>query len=702
MAKELLKRVQLSTTLNAPTTAGVLPQDEYPTKPHQVLVHSSTQTDLTAIHEFLSTDVDTLSVGDETREAWVKELKSLQARYFFTASTTNKWSTYTFDRWQSDVTTVVLMHVVAQYSKIESSAEGSGTRKLFEPSTAKDTSKDAARSAASKFCPELLYDHGLQINNSTIEKDLDEYAKLIHPTQYSNSLIGTDRQKTAAASAISMFKDNTRSTIGRVNKIVSHEVERLLLAIMPQGKHTPTFKMLKHHRSKYIEAEYKKPDSTDRTPYNAAQSFKYLKEHCTGSNERMAALYSYVLINLERQPHQSVLDWSRSFVLPTRMAEKFRDPFVTDEEKHTYYHDPFVGQLTSNEIQKLNAGNFLITESQLFDKEKFESFVAGHSAQFPSRYIPDKRTREFILNKRKLFASAYPPKQEANDKKRKHSEGKSEHNLYTEQSSTPPPKQYKAMMKGSGPPIKGKQSDNRGHRNHALSKGGKGKSSKGPHEGLSYGGRQSTDKGRNRTPNNAHYNKGKQPHSGKGKGKRTSTSSNQRSWCTFCRKPGHTRSNCFQVQKLQRTKPYKNILLELEGSQQELLQTAIDSHGSDYCTVCHDPSCSAKHDSLDPMAGCINGPSDEQTAVQNILYLDEHSPLIHEIEKLKPSEEHDVHMYSEGTSLETTSNEECYATNTEYWREHQQSHYNPHESQYSHGNWDYNHGGGCIGQEWRE
>ena len=83
MAKELLKRVQLSTTLNAPTTAGVLPQDEYPTKPHQVLVHSSTQTDLTAIHEVLSTGVDTLSVGDETREAWVKELKSLQARYFF-------------------------------------------------------------------------------------------------------------------------------------------------------------------------------------------------------------------------------------------------------------------------------------------------------------------------------------------------------------------------------------------------------------------------------------------------------------------------------------------------------------------------------------------------------------------------------------------------------------------------------------------
>ena len=102
------------------------------------------------------------------------------------------------------------------------------------------------------------------------------------------------------------------------------------------------------------------------------------------------------------------------------------------------------------------------------------------------------------------------------------------------------------------------------------------------------------------------------------------------------------------------------------------------------------------------MADCINGPSDEQTAVQNILYLDEHAPLIHEIEKLKPSEEHDVHKYSEGTSLETTSNEECYATNTEYWREHHQSHYNPHESQYSHGNWDYNHGGGYIGKEWRE
>ena len=689
MALELLKRVQSSTALNTPTTAGELPQHQYPNKPHQVLVNSTVQTDLAAIHEFLAADIDELGLDNETRTAWEKELKTLQARYYFTASKTNKWSKYTFDTWQPDVTTVVLMHVVAQYSKIESSAEGSGARKLFEPSTAKDTNTNTARSAASKFCPELLYDHGLRINETTIEKDLDDYAKLIHPTQYTNSKNGSDRQKQAAQSAIDTFKDNTKSTIQRVNKIVSHEVERLLLAIMPQGRETPIFKMLHHYRSQYIETEYGDPNKQNKIPYNAAQSFKFLRDNCTGSNERMAALYSYVLIDLERQPHQNVLDWSRSFLVPTRMAEKFRDPFTTEEEKHTYYHDPFVGQLTNNEIQKLNAGNFLIVENELFDKEKLENYVSSHTAQFPTRYIPDKRTKDFINNKRKLFASAYPRKDDIerdnSSKKRKHSNPKTEHSLYTD--NTRPSRQDKAK----GSPSKGQQyhkgrGNKKGSSTISTSKGNKGKT-KSAYEPSYYGNRASNDKWQNRPEGNAH-GKGSQntgSHKGKGKGKpRTLTSRKSGPWCTFCRKSGHTRANCFKVQKLQRTQPYKNILLELEDNQHELLNTAIDSHASDYCSVCHDPDCPVDKNCLDPMSECMNGPSEAQIALQNILYMEEHEPLLREIEKLKPDIGTDDHI--ENTDQAWSDDSAVYWQNTESAERHTGDDFNQNQNTYS--GWD--------------
>ena len=205
MAEELLKRVQNSTALNAPVTAGLLPQDEYPRRPHQLLANSTVQTDLATIHEFLETNLEDTTLDTEAREAWEKETRTLHSKYFFTASTTNKWSKFTFDTWEADIKTLVLMHVVAQYSSIESSAEGSGSRKLFEPSTAKVTSNHTARSRASKFCPELLYDHGLQINTETINDDLNKYAKLIHPSQYANATVGTERQRQTAKASVQIF-----------------------------------------------------------------------------------------------------------------------------------------------------------------------------------------------------------------------------------------------------------------------------------------------------------------------------------------------------------------------------------------------------------------------------------------------------------------------------------------------------------------
>ena len=210
--------------------------------------------------------------------------------------------------------------------------------------------------------------------------------------------------------------------------------------------------------------------------------------------------------------------------------------------------------------------------------------------------------------------------------------------MYTEHATFP------RQDKAKGSPSKGQHHNQKGHdnrkgsRNSSPSKGNKGKLNNSTYEPSYYGNRTSRDKRPTSTEGAAH-NKGSRNNSKKGKSKgkpRTLTSRNSGPWCTFCKRLGHTRANCFKVQKLQRTKPYKNILLELEDDQHELLHTAIDSHGSDYCGVCHDPECPVDRNCLDPMSECVNGPSEAQIAIQNILYMEEHEPLIQEIEKLKP------------------------------------------------------------------
>ena len=56
--------------------------------------------------------------------------------------------------------------------------------------------------------------------------------------------------------------------------------------------------------------------------------------------------------------------------------ERFADPPTTTAGKKsfrkTFYHDPFVGQLTTSEIRTLNAGNFLLKTNELLDQEKLE------------------------------------------------------------------------------------------------------------------------------------------------------------------------------------------------------------------------------------------------------------------------------------------------------------------------------------------
>ena len=156
--------------------------------------------------------------------------------------------------------------MVPRYSYIDA---GSGSRQegkhLFQPSTTKE--RDGAstpRGRASMFCPELLYDHALVINERNIDQDLDDYAKRVHPSQHAiaNSKEPHDGKSAAA-----------QQHIDRINQIISHECERLILLVMPNGENTSIFKRLLHHRSKYLEDSYKDPEKYG--PYNADQSFHF-------------------------------------------------------------------------------------------------------------------------------------------------------------------------------------------------------------------------------------------------------------------------------------------------------------------------------------------------------------------------------------------------------------------------------------------
>ena len=51
--------------------------------------------------------------------------------------------------------------------------------------------------------------------------------------------------------------------------------------------------------------------------------------------------------------------------------------------------------------------------NELFDQEKLEEYIPKHEDHFQTRYNPDKRTKEFISNKRKLFASVYPKQRDS-------------------------------------------------------------------------------------------------------------------------------------------------------------------------------------------------------------------------------------------------------------------------------------------------
>ena len=672
---DLLKKVKQGNLTTTVASTGQT-ESQYPRRPHRTLVGAKTTTDLDVLHQMMELDIEDLNGSQSTIDDITTARSQLEDKYLFTASTENKWSKFFFNRWKDNVIHVVLEHV-SKIATIERSRAilGEGGRRLLQPSlrNVADIGPHADPSnTAGKFCADLVWKHPLIINEDTFNQDLEEWSRDINPVNHSNLTSQSRALKQEAETAITAFKDNTRVQLRRLQGIVSHEVERLILKIMPKGENTQIFQSLLHERIKYIEAEQDRQAATigndlnaptaqyQPVPYNAQQTFDYLERCCTGSNERMSIVYSYSLINHERQSDQGILAWSRSFKQMLREKAKF-DPLPDDPDKkevhhRTYYHDPFVGQLTAKELSLLSAGGFLQDTSVIFDVDKLEQFVAGRASTFPTnKFRPDQRTRDFIQSKKAAFSSVAPKTgRSSNGKKRRSNDSHDKHTLYAD-SHTRSSKQRKSHKITKSQDTRrdsfayqytGNKGKSKGKgKGKAKGKGkGKGKVSKGKnygrgHHSSQYGDRQgprsSDDRWRDKNnPQNSSYR-------GNRKQNAPSTSPTSYSgpapWCHFCNRSGHQTRFCWKRQKVTRSRLYKDVMIAAEDSTKPHLEKVMNAIGNPYCQTCCDPMCPVSIEQDNPDIECPHGESEGISAAKTILLTD-HTPLADFIAEQKPSQ----------------------------------------------------------------
>ena len=672
---DLLKKVKQGNLTTTVASTGQT-ESQYPRRPHRTLVGAKTTTDLDVLHQMMELDIEDLNGSQSAIDDITTARSQLEDKYLFTASTENKWSKFFFNRWKDNVIHVVLEHV-SKIATIERSRAilGEGGRRLLQPSlrnVAGIGPHADPSNTAGKFCADLVWKHPLIINEDTFNQDLEEWSRDINPVNHSNLTSQSRALKQEAETAITAFKDNTRVQLRRLQGIASHEVERLILKIMPKGENTQIFQSLLHERIKYIEAEQDRQAATigndlnaptaqyQPVPYNAQQTFDYLERCCTGSNERMSIVYSYSLINHERQSDQGILAWSRSFKQMLREKAKF-DPLPDDPDKkevhhRTYYHDPFIGQLTAKELSLLSAGGFLQDTSVIFDVDKLEQFVAGRAPTFPTnKFRPDQRTRDFIQSKKAAFSSVAPKTdRSSNGKKRRSNDSHDKHALYAD-SNTRPSKQRKThkitksqdtrrdsfayQYTGNKGKTKGKG------KGKAKGKGkGKGKVSKGKNYGKGYhtsqygdrqGPRSSDDRWRDKNnPQNSSYR-------GNRKQNAPSTSPTSYSgpapWCHFCNRSGHQTRFCWKRQKVTRSRLYKDVMIAAEDSTKPHLEKVMNAIGNPYCQTCCDPMCPVSIEQDNPDIECPHGESEGISAAKTILLTD-HTPLADFIAEQKPSQ----------------------------------------------------------------
>ena len=76
MVQSIFKRLHDSATLTAPTSIGVLPQDQYPNKPQPILAFSNRDTELQTPHDLIGINVDDLD-SDQAQQ-WEAEKEMLE------------------------------------------------------------------------------------------------------------------------------------------------------------------------------------------------------------------------------------------------------------------------------------------------------------------------------------------------------------------------------------------------------------------------------------------------------------------------------------------------------------------------------------------------------------------------------------------------------------------------------------------------
>ena len=377
MTDLLLARLERNSILSAIST-DERPGDEYPKAGHPSL-HTTDRpaTELNDLYDVLDRVNEKTERNKTKQETLAAYRRSYEESYTFYATESNKWDPVSYDSWAWSLKRLVIDHILQVQRQLPSlSASQAHLFNTQGKAISSASASNNAKAALLQFIPELLMKHTCVIDESTIDDDLEKHAKDNNPAKYALQRTGpTASSKASAQETISVFKDSTLSQLKKLASIISHEVERLILRLMPKQEQAPIFRRLLQHRISYVDSQYKIADVTLRKPYNAEMSLEFLKKTCTGSNKRMSLITMFALLSMERKKDQDVYAWSTSFKPLLRKLERYLGQGKVDGDlMSTIYFQPFIGQITSKELTTLNSGGFLLdSDSTAEDQSQFDA-----------------------------------------------------------------------------------------------------------------------------------------------------------------------------------------------------------------------------------------------------------------------------------------------------------------------------------------
>ena len=693
----LIARLEKNSILGAIST-DERPGDEYPKSGHPSLQTTDRPpTELNDLYDVLDRVKERSERNKSKQDTLAAYRRKYEESYTFYATESNKWDPVSYDSWAWSLKHLVIDHIL-QVQRLLPSLSASQVH-LFSTQGKAISSASAsnnAKAALLQFIPELLMKHTCVIDETTIKDDLDKHALDTHPAKYAlQSKAPTNSGRASAQETISVFKESTLSQLKKLSSIISHEVERLILRLMPKQEDAPIFRRLLQHRIAYVDSQYRIADVSLRKPYNAEMSLEFLKKTCTGSNKRMSIITMFALLSMERKKDQDVYAWSTSFKpLLRKLARYLGQDKLDGDLMSTIYFQPFIGQITSKELTTLNSGGFLIddgaedhskydaedgedgeedeggkdkgdsedkSESKFvppFDITALEEYCSRNATQFPRVFHMDQRASDYMRESKRGYELISPSLRSPSGTKRKasvlHADAEEDHQdiLFADSKRQATSSRRPDPHGRSGRPDR-RVNRKRHFRVRPRQAPGyfmdyKGDSRQQHHKG------KGKDKGKGRGKGKGKKGKDRERDRGRASSGYTRQANNRyfdRSQkpphkdhkpafpprndglCWYCNKPGHTRRNCPELVRLQNNNTFKTSLAAIPKNLHSDVLTIACGVRNPYCTECCRPDCSLTLTPEDDNATCSFPPSDSFTEAKSCFYSDQ--SLIDTVIRLK-------------------------------------------------------------------